>query len=82
VNSTSSLEIHVKASSRFTRIFIGGRSGLRSGWRLLLFIIVLSVLELLPAIIAGHSIPRLHAWVQSQPQDTMKVVVLNSSRVL
>ncbi len=67
--STSALPSPSPAS-RLRRTFVGP-NGLRTGWRLLLFLVIAVGLEVLPALVAHRVVPGLHAWVQSQPHDSM-----------
>jgi len=70
MNSTASLAPSLPARSRFRPMFIG-QSGLRSGWRLLLFVVILLIAEAFPARVLRHFVPQVHDWVKSQPAETI-----------
>jgi Domain of unknown function (DUF4440) len=55
--------------SRFHSIFVGP-DGLRAGWRVLLFLLMLGAFEIIVIVLLRRIAPSVHAWVASQSLDT------------
>jgi membrane protease YdiL (CAAX protease family) len=58
----------IRPPSRLRLIFIG-QSGLRSGWRLIVFLALFVTPMLLAAKLLVHFVPQVHQWAKSQPTD-------------
>jgi hypothetical protein len=70
--SSSSPTPHVTSShSHIRRIFLGN-SGLRSGWRFAIFLIIFLVSVLLSARLLGYFVPQVHVWATSQLYDSIQ----------
>jgi len=65
VSAPPSLRPH----SRLRLIFVG-QNGLRSGWRLIVFLLLFLASAILSAKLLGCLVPPIHAWANSQPTET------------
>lgn len=51
------------------RLIFTGQNVLRSGWRLVIFLVIFVTAVVLPALVLGHFVPKIPAWAKSQPID-------------